>query len=309
MSLTTNVDKKIYFISKKDKNKRCVYVYLFPDMRAYVGLTYNITQRNNFNGNDINSIIYKYIKKTNLMPLLIQLTDYIDIRDITMEENYYIEYYKKNGYILLNTSTCGALGNGSKKWNKERCQEESIKYNTRSEFRNNSKCAYNAASRNDWLNDICSHMLKKQTKKESQTKLKEQKIKMKKEKEELKINKFNMKKEKEIFEREERKKNGLKIDKMKTIVISDDIHVKMIDYCKAKNIKIGKCIEKILKNYLLIDDKSILPLILIDSDTNFVEKIECTSLSSDYKNSMPKELTLLRTTRDGSGYIGNYFLK
>lgn len=44
-------------------------------------------------------------------------------------------------------------------WTKERCQEESLKYKHRKEFQKNSGSAYNVASKNGWLDEICSHML------------------------------------------------------------------------------------------------------------------------------------------------------
>lgn len=44
-------------------------------------------------------------------------------------------------------------------WTKDKCQIESLKYSTRSEFAKNVKGAYNSALRNGWLEDICNHML------------------------------------------------------------------------------------------------------------------------------------------------------
>ena len=44
------------------------------------------------------------------------------------------------------------------KWTKQKCKEEALKYKSRSDFRKNNTNAYNASSRNGWLNDICSHM-------------------------------------------------------------------------------------------------------------------------------------------------------
>lgn len=43
-------------------------------------------------------------------------------------------------------------------WTKERCWEESKKYNSRSEFNNKATSAYQMALRNKWLDEICSHM-------------------------------------------------------------------------------------------------------------------------------------------------------
>ena len=43
-------------------------------------------------------------------------------------------------------------------WTREHCQEEALKYQTRSAFGNGSSGAYSAAQRNKWLDDVCSHM-------------------------------------------------------------------------------------------------------------------------------------------------------
>ena len=43
-------------------------------------------------------------------------------------------------------------------WTKERCQVESLKYQTRGEFQILSDSVYQISRRNKWLDDICSHM-------------------------------------------------------------------------------------------------------------------------------------------------------
>ena len=75
--------------------------------------------------------------------------------------------------------------------------------------------------------------------------------------------------------------------------------------------KIGEYIEEVLSDHLnfTLKEKSILPLTLKNSKHDVVETIICNSISSEYKNNMPKELTLLRTCEEGIGYIGNYLLK
>jgi isopentenyldiphosphate isomerase len=45
-------------------------------------------------------------------------------------------------------------------WTKERCQEEALKYKTKTEYNFKSKGSYIAAYRKGWLNEICSHMKK-----------------------------------------------------------------------------------------------------------------------------------------------------
>lgn len=46
-------------------------------------------------------------------------------------------------------------------WTKERCREEALKYKNKKEYRNGNNGSYNAAYRKGWLNDVCSHMVKK----------------------------------------------------------------------------------------------------------------------------------------------------
>ena len=43
-------------------------------------------------------------------------------------------------------------------WTKERCHKEALKYSIRKEFVKGSSGAYNAAYKNGWLDEICSHM-------------------------------------------------------------------------------------------------------------------------------------------------------
>lgn len=43
-------------------------------------------------------------------------------------------------------------------WTKEKCQQESKKYISRTQFQKNSSGAYDKARKNKWLNDICLHM-------------------------------------------------------------------------------------------------------------------------------------------------------
>ena len=44
-------------------------------------------------------------------------------------------------------------------WTYEKCKEEALKYNTKTEFQLKSKGAYNSSRNNGWFIDICSHMI------------------------------------------------------------------------------------------------------------------------------------------------------
>jgi predicted GIY-YIG superfamily endonuclease len=41
----------------------------------------------------------------------------------------------------------------------EKCKEEALKYNTKKDFKKNCNSEYCAALNNNWINDICSHMI------------------------------------------------------------------------------------------------------------------------------------------------------
>lgn len=43
-------------------------------------------------------------------------------------------------------------------WTKEKCQEEALKYQSRTTFQKGSSSAYKSARINNWLDEICSHM-------------------------------------------------------------------------------------------------------------------------------------------------------
>lgn len=53
-----------------------------------------------------------------------------------------------------------------KYWNdKERCHKEALKYNYRSDFHLKSTSAYLSSVRNNWLDEVCSHMIQIRKKK------------------------------------------------------------------------------------------------------------------------------------------------
>ena len=140
--------------------KKCIYVYEFSDNSAYVGLTYDLVSRNinrKFNNNDAVTI---HIKETNLIPKLIQLTDYIDVNIASKLEDLFINEYIKNKWNILNRSKGGAIG-GKLKWNYDLCKIEALKCKTRTEFKKKNDSAYKSAKRNGWFNEITVHMTSK----------------------------------------------------------------------------------------------------------------------------------------------------
>ena len=140
---------------------RCIYAFEFSDNSVYIGLTYNldIRKKEHFNDNKRNkSSVLKHYKLTNILPVLNQLTDYIDVNTASKLEDIKRLEYEKNGWFILNRSKCGTIGGDILIWTKEKCKEKALLYDTRGEFKFNYNSAYNSARKNKWLDEICSHM-------------------------------------------------------------------------------------------------------------------------------------------------------
>ena len=96
-----------------DKYNRCIYAYEFSDKSVYIGLTCNLNKRNKQHFSDIksnNSVVKQHINETGLIPINIQLTDYILYFKASKLEGEYLNEYKISGWTILNKSKTGSLG-------------------------------------------------------------------------------------------------------------------------------------------------------------------------------------------------------
>ena len=143
------------------KNKiDTVYLYIFPDNVVYIGRTIKLSTRHWEHSTLFNKdVVAKYAKKNNLpVPEPIVLEKELTLTDGLEREEYWVEYYKEQGYKLLNTKSCGtnsgSLGSlGRGKWSKHKTYEEAKKYKSKNEFRKSCDSAYQAAYRHGWLKD------------------------------------------------------------------------------------------------------------------------------------------------------------
>lgn len=142
---------------------RCVYSYEFSDNSVYIGLTYDIKNRYNRHMNDENSSVNIHMKETKLIPLLKQLTEFIDIEKSKEMENFYLNKYKNDGWNILNKAKTGSVGGITLIWTKEKCLEIARKCENRSEFWDNYSGAVNACKKNGWMKDV-HHIIKCKTK-------------------------------------------------------------------------------------------------------------------------------------------------
>ena len=144
---------------KKDN----VYAYEFIELNyVYVGRTINIKTRDYEHRNGIGynhhkeSAVYKFAKLHNInVPTVKILETNITILEGRKLEGIWLNRYIENGWNILNKAkcgeNCGALGTLGRKWTKPKCEIESKKYNSRSEFRKNCLRGYTVARKNGWL--------------------------------------------------------------------------------------------------------------------------------------------------------------
>jgi hypothetical protein len=137
---------------------RCIYAYEFSDNCVYVGLTYNLIERDFNRRKNKNDAVCRHINETNIKPVLKQLTDYLIVDDASTLEIKYIEDYRKNGWKILNVAKGGTVGNCIHLWTYDKCKNSALKYKNRNEFKKNDRSAYESARINGWLNNICLHI-------------------------------------------------------------------------------------------------------------------------------------------------------
>lgn len=89
---------------------RIIYVYKFSDNSVYIGLTKNFKIRERNRRKNKNDSVTKHIIKTKLIPEVIFLTEFIPALEAQKLEQFYIDKYRSEGYIILNKYKGGSLG-------------------------------------------------------------------------------------------------------------------------------------------------------------------------------------------------------
>jgi len=130
-------------------------------MTVYVGLTYDINKRNQQHFSDnYKSSLKEYLDENNGVTYELKnlLDNYVSIDEAQYYEIFFISEYRKNGWNIINRNKGGGLGGNEVKWNKKSCINEALKYEYKYDFCKKSKGAYASAKRNNWIDEICSHM-------------------------------------------------------------------------------------------------------------------------------------------------------
>lgn len=144
-----------------DKNVYVVYCYKDDESNSvYIGLTNHLRRRHlqHCNGHMKHGeikydTVYKYfnlIGRSIPEPTILKQELYAN--EAQEYEKYYVNYFKEEGWNVLNIAKTGSLG-ALYKWTREKCYEEAKKYTTLAEFQKNAGSVYNAARKNGWLKE------------------------------------------------------------------------------------------------------------------------------------------------------------
>jgi hypothetical protein len=144
----------------------CVYAYEFVSLKAvYVGRTLmrRINSRIEEHLSTETDAVYIFAKENSIpVPEMKILEDHLTLAEGVSKEGVYLDCYKEDGWKILNRAKTGGIGTIARnKWSKRKCQEEALKYKTRSDFALHSGSAYEVARSKGWLEDYTWFVEKK----------------------------------------------------------------------------------------------------------------------------------------------------
>ena len=128
-----------------------IYVYEFPNNIAYVGLTCNVKKRDyqhryyneKYHNND--SVLNYSIENNVEIPEIKILEEGLTRIESKEHEQYWADYYKNNGYELINKCKCGSLGGNTRQTeiSAEDIILEAKKYKNQEEMYRENRVFYN----------------------------------------------------------------------------------------------------------------------------------------------------------------------
>ena len=142
-----------------DKLHRAIYAFEFSDNFAYIGLTFNPSKRKwqHITGQG-NTAVYQHLQMTESSYTSKVLTDFLEVEEAQKKESEFIEKYRSQGWIILNTKNAGDLGGHESNWNYETLKQEALKYQTKTDFKKSNSVAYDNARKQGIIDEICAHM-------------------------------------------------------------------------------------------------------------------------------------------------------
>jgi predicted GIY-YIG superfamily endonuclease len=143
-----------------NQKKRMVYVYEFPDNHVYVGLSYDLKERDRNHRTKNKSKVFQHIQTSGLKPFFKQATpNYLSVENAQELEEKLINDYRSKGWKILNVAKAGGLGGGLKTLTFDEVKKIALQYDGKNDFRLGNRRAYQTAKREGWFDDVTSHMV------------------------------------------------------------------------------------------------------------------------------------------------------
>lgn len=131
------------YISRNDFNKLSKSAYLAAHRNGWLDDVCSHMKKNDYTFNRVKEEALKFSSRS----------------EFKYKSNNYYHSAHRNGWLddVCSHMTNGRMPNGY--WTIDRVREESLKFNNRKDFKNGSSSAYDKARNNNWLDDVCSHMI------------------------------------------------------------------------------------------------------------------------------------------------------
>ena len=140
--------------------ERYLYVFIFEDGNAYVGLAANPGERRKKHESDPRSVVYRHIHEKCDKYSFNVISDMMDYNLAAEMEKQKIVEYHDMGYTMLNIKKGGQLGSVKCKLKNDEIAALAKNCKTRTEFRTRYKNEVAVAVRRGIYEEICSHMPK-----------------------------------------------------------------------------------------------------------------------------------------------------
>lgn len=131
-----------------------VYVYELKKKHAYVGLTRCFKTRDNSHRTREGDTLFDFSRSENMkIPSAIIVKSKLTAEEAQKLEGETVEKYKNSGWTLLNKAKTGGLGGGTIKWTEDTCREAAVQCESKHEFWEKFRGAYNRALEFGWIED------------------------------------------------------------------------------------------------------------------------------------------------------------
>jgi predicted GIY-YIG superfamily endonuclease len=134
---------------------RKLYAFEHPDKTVYVGLTYDYGKRFQQHMKRNSTLRKKYKVMGHTFRTFDKL---LPKEEAAIQEQKLIDKYTREGWEILNQIKAGGLGGSTLKWTLEECRKDAKRFASKREWAEKSSGAWDAARKNKWIAQCCSHM-------------------------------------------------------------------------------------------------------------------------------------------------------